>query len=66
MSVLAEEEKTYKSLISSFNSVQAPDVTPNTQITFFNATAYATPLICYLQALFPYNSVKLQSILQNN
>ena len=66
MSVLAEEEKINKTLISSFNSVQTPDATPDPHITVINAPAPATPLIGSLQSLFPDTSVKLQSILHNN
>ena len=66
MSVLAEEEKINKTLISSFNSVQTPDATPDPHITFINYLTTATPVIGFLQVCFPATSVKIQSIIQNS
>ena len=66
MSVLAEEYKTNKTLIASFQSTQTPDATPATNITVIKSPATCKPLICPLQACFLATSVKPQSILESN
>ena len=63
MLVLAEEEKTNKSLIYDFQSTQTLNATTSPQITVINAP---TPLIGTLQDRFPATSVKIQSIIQNS
>ena len=68
MLVFAEEKKTKKSLIVAFQSYQTTDATTATQVTviIYPATDPDKPLIGSLQSRFPANSVKIQSILQNN
>ena len=66
MLVIAEEYKTNKTLIASFQSAQTPDATPDPNIKVIKATFTCQPLIFPLQSGFPATSVKPQSILKNN
>ena len=45
MLVIAEEYKTNKTLIASFQSAQTPDANPDTRITVVNDPAPDTPFI---------------------
>ena len=63
MSMLAEEQKTNKYLIYAFQYTHTTYATPTPHIKVVNDP---TPLIGSLQARFLDNSVKIQSILQNN